>query len=125
MRLEAFANGNGEIGQVVATEPKLQVAALRQAHGVLQGLGDVREQRRHVLRSFEVLPLAVASRAPGIVQHAALVDAHPGLVGLIVLGFEEAHVVGRDHGDVAVGRERQRPFEVGLFPRAAGALHSI
>ena len=122
MRLKTFANGSGEIGQVVAAEPELQVAALRNAHGVLQGLGDVREQRRHVLRPLEVLPLAVASRAPGIVQHAALVDAHPGLVGLVVLGFEKAHVVGRDHGDIAVGRERQRPFEVGLFPRAAGAL---
>jgi hypothetical protein len=43
-------------------------------------------------------------------------------VGLVVFGFEKAHLVGGDHGDIAVGRERQRLFDVGLFPRTPGAL---
>ncbi len=77
-------------------ELDLEVEAARDLDGVLERLGQVGEERRHLVGRAQVLLFAVASRARRIGDHRAFVDADAGFVRFEILGPDEAHVVGRD-----------------------------
>ena len=104
------------------TQPQYETGAARDFDGVRERLGQVREQQRHLARRAQVLLRGVAPHAPGVGEQRPVVDAHPRLVRFEILGFEEAHVVGRDHGQRAPRGERQCACDVRLLIRPAHAL---
>ncbi len=57
-----------------------------------------------------------------IVQYPALVDADPRLVGFEILRGQEAHIIGSDHRGIERQRQIDRPGDIRLFARPAGAL---
>ncbi len=119
--VRGHALGDGEVRQAGLPQGQLQVAAPGDLDAVLQRLGDVREQLHHLLGAAQVLLLAVAVRATRIVQGAALADADSGLVGLIVLRAQEAHVVGGHHRDAEARRQVHAGLAAFVFQLAPGA----
>ena len=83
--VHGHAVGDGEIRQVVFAQAQFQVAALGDFDAVLQSLGEIGEQFRHLLRRAQVLLLRIGLGPAGIVQHPSFHDADPGLVGLEIL----------------------------------------
>ena len=95
-RLERGALRYRVLGQVVGAEFDFAVAALGNLDGVVDGLGEIREEVPHLCRRAQVLLVAVTAFSPRVGKHAAFLDAHAGLVGLEVLGGQEPDVVARD-----------------------------
>ena len=83
-----------------------QTAAPSDLDRVGERLRHVRKQGGHLLRRAQVLLMAVTAHAARIRQQRAVVYAHTRLVRFEVLGLEEAHIVGRDHGHAAPRGER-------------------
>ena len=73
-------------------------------------------------RGAQVLLTRVAAHPAGVGEQRAVVDAHARLVGIKLLGLQEAHVVGRHDGHAALGRQRHGAGDVRLFEGAAQAL---
>ncbi len=94
---ERLIAGHRERRQGVLPQGELEVAALGEGEGVVDGVGDVGEQRLHLVRRLQVLLGAVVARALGIVEHPASGDAHAGLVRVVAFSIEEAYVVAGDH----------------------------
>ena len=117
--VQVVAFRHREVGQVIGAERQLEVAALGQFHAVGQGLGQVGEQRRHLLRRLQVL-LGVVGLGPlRVVQHPAGGDAGAGLVRLEIGGIEEAHVVaGQQRQMMAVGEGDRARVEAGFLRQA-------
>ena len=94
--VEVVAVRDGKLGKMAAAELDRHGASARDLHRVLQGLGKVLEQRRHLLRRLQVLLFAVLPRTPRIGEDPAVVDAHPRFVRLEIVPFEKSHVVAGD-----------------------------
>ena len=99
-----------------------EAAAARDLHRVRQRFGNVGEQRGHLLGGAQVLLPRVAAHPAGVGEQRAIVNADARLVGIKLLGPQEAHVVGRHDGHAALGRQRHRAGDVRLFEGAAQAL---
>ena len=103
-------------------ELQLQVAATRDLEGVVDGLGHVLEQLRHLARRLQVLLFAVAPPPLRIAEQRAVVNAHARFVGFVILRANEAHVVGRHDRHAVVGRHLQRAVDVALLGFAPRSL---
>ena len=80
------------------------VAALRDAEGVVAGLGDVLEDGAHFLRRLEMDFRGVAHPA-FVDDHGAGADADHHIVGLVVGAVEEMDIVGGDDGELELPRK--------------------
>ena len=123
--LEGGVFGDGECRQAVAPEAQFQVAAPGNLHGVLQRLGQIREQLGHLPGAAQVLLLGISSRTPGVRQHVSLLNAHPRLVRIELLAIQKPDVIGGRHGNAA-GRgelERSRQVAFVVFTSCARDLH--
>ncbi len=120
--VHGHALGDRVIGQEVLPHPDLHRTTPGDLQGVLDGLGNVREQFDHFLGGAQVLLIAEAPLTTGIVQRPPLADADPGLVGLEVLRLQKVHVVGGHHRQPHVRRQRHTQVQAILVARAAGAL---
>ena len=121
--LDCVAFRHREGRQVVLAQLQVEVAALGDLDGVLQGFRQVREQLGHLGGALQVLLFTVELGTARIVQHPAFLDADPGLVGLELVGLEEAHVVGGHHRHARAGSELHGHFQVFRLLVPAGALH--
>ena len=120
--LRGLPGGHRVRRQRSLAEPHLEVEAPGDFHRVLDRLGNVGEQLRHLLGRTQVLLLAVAPRARRVRQQRAIVYADARLVRLEIVAGEEPHVVRCDHRHALRHRERQAPGDVLLFARAPGPL---
>ncbi|MNM66909.1 hypothetical protein D3C81_784180 [compost metagenome] len=93
--VDTHAVGGREVWQEVLAQLYLDVAALGDLYGVGHRIRQVTEQLGHFLRAFQVLLVAVVTRAPRIVQGAAFADADAGFMGVVVRLLDETHIVGR------------------------------
>ena len=119
-RFQGHALGHRVIRQVVLAERHLNVAAPGDLYRVLECLGQIGEQLRHLLGALQVLLRAVTTLAPRIVEGPSVVNADASLVSLEVRLGQKAHVVGRDHRQAQLRRQRHRQGDVGLLALAAG-----
>ena len=69
-----------------------------------------------------MLGAAIAPLAPRIVQRAAVVDTHAGLVCLEIVRVDKADVVGGYHGQRQFLGELQRGAKIAFFIDAIGTL---
>jgi len=99
-----------------------QRTAARDLDAVLEGLGQVVKQRRHLRRRLEVLLRRVGPRTAGVVEPMAAVNADARLVGLELVPCEEAHVIGRDQRGRQAVDQREDARDVRLLVRAADTL---
>src|SRR6185503_15606732 len=95
---------------------------LRDLDGVLDRLGQIREELGHLGRRAQILLLAVRARSRGIVERDALRDANARLVRLVVAAREEAHVVRRDDGQRVRRRGLDGASEILALAGASQAL---
>ena len=110
-----------EYRQRVLAEFQFEVAAHRQRDRVVDRVGDVGEQFRHLLRRLQVLLGAVVLRPLGVVEHAAGGDAHARFVRLETVGVEETRIVAGDHRDAALRRCMQGEGVERVLAVASGA----
>jgi hypothetical protein len=103
-------------------ELQLEAAAARNLDAVLERLGQVGKQGRHVLRILQVLLFAVVPRASRVTERVALMDTDARLVRVEIRGIQESHIVARHHRRRCRGRQRHSLGEVKLVALAAGAL---
>ncbi len=113
---------HGIFRQARLAERQLQAAAARDLHGILERLGNIGEQLRHLCRRAQVLLLGVAAYARGIREQASFVDADARLVGFEVFAPDEAHLVGRHHGRRASSHQLECRCDVVFLARTADAL---
>ena len=88
-----------EVGQVVLAELELHIAHIRNFGGVLQGLGAVGKEGRHLLLALDVKLLGLELHAVGVVHRPARLDAHEDVLHLGVLPPQVVGVVGGDEGN--------------------------
>ena len=88
-----------ELGQVVLAEGELQLALVRDAGGVGQGVGVLAEQFLHFLRGAEVEVLGLVAHPLLVLHQLAGLDAQEDVVDLRVLGGQVVAVVGAHQGD--------------------------
>ena len=114
--------GDGKLGKMAAVEGYLEAAPARDLDRVVERLGNVLEQRRHLLGRLEVLLVAVASRTPRVGENPALLDADPCLVRLEVVTLEEPDVIAGDDRQPLRERQVDRRLETRLVAAATRAL---
>ena len=90
----------GKAGQVAGVKVELHLAAPGDPGGVVQGLGEVGEQRLHLLPALDVQLLGGHAHPAGVGERLAGLDAHEHLLGLGVLPVDVVAVVGDHQGDV-------------------------
>ncbi len=109
--------GHREVRQDRFAQGQTDRTAPRDRDAVGQGLGNIREPLRHLLRRTQVLRLRIAPRSPRIIEGHAVVNADPGLVGLEIFRTQEADIVGRHHRQVEGLGRGQRLLDPGLLAR--------
>ena len=119
--LDADAVRHREGGQPRLAEMQREAATARDRHAVGERFRQVGEERRHLVGRTQVLLLRVAAGATGVGELHALVDADPRLVGVEIVGREEAHIVGRDQRHPLGGGERHGGGEQRLLALATDA----
>ncbi|GBD30881.1 hypothetical protein HRbin32_01993 [bacterium HR32] len=101
--LRGEALGHGEVREPGPVELDVRPAALRDLHGVPDGLGELAEQRGHLLRALQVEVRDVAhAGAVGVVHRLVHLHAHEDVLRLGVLGHHVVHVVGGHEREVQV-----------------------
>ena len=119
-RFDGVLARHRERRQGVLAELQLDVAARGQLDGVVDRVGHVGEQLRHLLRRLQVLLFGVVLGPLGIVEHAAGGDAHARFVRFEVVALEEAHVVAGDDRNAARRRGMQGERIERVFAVATG-----
>ena len=110
------------VGQLGLTQRQGQAAALRNGHAVGQCRGHVGKQLGHLGRRLEILLTGELARTAGIGQDFPLGNAHPGLVGLVIVRGSELHRVGGHHGQIQARSQLHRRLHMGLIVGTAGTL---
>ena len=113
---------DGEVGQLRFAQHQREVAALRNGQGVGQRTGHIGKQGRHFLCGLEVLFAGEAAHAALVGQNFAFGNAHPGLVGLVVVGQQELHRVRGHHRQAQARSQGYGGLYMALVVGAAGAL---
>ena len=98
--------GNRIVRQLQVPELELHVAALRNLHRVLNGLGAVGEKRRHFLRRLQIVVVAVEPHAVRVINRLRHLDAEQDVVELAVLAAHVMAVVRCDKAEAILLRER-------------------
>ena len=101
---------NRIVRQLDMAKLERHVAALRDFHRVLDGLGAIGEQRSHFLRAFQIVVVAVEPHAVRVVDGLAHLDAEQDIVELAVLALHVMAVVRRDEADAVLVRELDETF---------------
>ena len=108
---------DGKLGKMAAVERDLEAATASDLDRVVERLGNVFEQRPHLLGRLEILLVAVASRTSRVGENPALLDADPRLVRLEVVPIEKPDVIAGDDRqslrERQVDRRRETRFVVG------------
>ena len=99
IRLGRLVCGHPEFRQVVLAEGELQIAEVRDALRVGEGLRIAAEEGLHLLRGAEVEVLGLVAHPLLVLHQLAGLDAEEDVVALRVLGGEVVAVVGTDQGD--------------------------
>ena len=120
-RVEGGALRHGIFRQVVGAERQFVAAAFGEFQRVVERLRQIGEQRPHLFGVAQVLLVAVASLPARVVEHPALLDANPRLVGLEVVLLQEAHVVACHHRRAGVGGQFRRIHREPILFRTPGA----
>ena len=97
--------GKFEVGGRGVAQLDLQVAFVGNLLSMLQGLGDVGEEPRHLFGGFDVEFVYRVAQTLGIVILFVHGDAHEGLMRLGILGVGVVGVVGGDDLDPGLQRE--------------------
>ena len=107
---------------MAAVEGDLEAAPASDLDRVVERLGNVFEQRRHLLGRLEILLVAEAPRTSRVGKNPALLDADPRLVGLEVVTLEKPDVIAGDDRQPLREREIDCRRETRLVAAAARAL---
>ena len=107
--VEREARRHVEVRQVVDRARQVDVAALGDPHGVRQRVGEVLEDRRHLLAGLQVELVAVIVQPLGVVDRLAGADAQQDVVRLEVGVLQVVDVVGDDEREPEVPRDRLQP----------------
>ena len=94
--LVGIALGDGKLGQVIAFERQVHVAAFGDQQGVAQGFGNLGEQLAHLLGCAQVVGLVRHAHPVGIGQHRLRLDRKQDILQPRILGVDVMHVVGCD-----------------------------
>ena len=111
-----------KVRQHWVTELDEQVAANRDLHTVLNRFRYVRKQLCHLLRTAQILLLAVVAWSSGTGHFMRLMDTHTHLMSIKVAALNEAHIVCRHYRTTGSTRERQHGLNIAFFIRSTGAL---
>jgi hypothetical protein len=95
----------GEVWQAAFAQGQRQIAALGNVHRVFQRLGQVGEQRRHLVLGLEILFRGELFRPPRVAQHITFGDADARLVGLEIVAIEKLHRMCRHQRQIEFRRE--------------------
>ncbi len=94
--------------QVVALEVQVDAAPFGDEQGIAQRLGDLGEQRSHLVRGSQVVGRIGHAHAVGVGAQRPGLDAQQDVLQLGVLGVDVVHVVGGDEARrVALGQIHQ------------------
>ena len=115
--------GHRRMREMVLAQLDFAAASLGDLHCVFKGFGQIGEQRQHLVGAAQVLLLAVAPFAARVVQHAAFLDADPGLVRFEVVPVEETDIVGGHQGNALPGRKLHRVEDERVVSRTPCAHH--
>ena len=102
------ARGQLEFRQVILAEGEFQLAAVRDALGVLHRVGIAGEQRLHLLRGAQIEVAGLIAHAVLIIHGLAGLDAQQNIVALGVLFAQIVGVVGAHQGDARLVVDAQQ-----------------
>ncbi len=106
----ALSARDGVDGQLVLAQRELEVAHLGDLDGARDGVGDVREDLRHLLGRADVQLRPAEAHPVRVVDGLARADAEHHVVRLVVLAEEVVRVVGGDERDARLLRQLDEVF---------------
>ena len=101
--LFGHAVGGGVNRQAGFAQIEGDAAAFGDLHRVHQGRWHIGKSRLHLCAGLEVLLAGEAAHPALVAQNFTLGNAHPRLMGLVVIGLQILHRVGGHHGQLQAG----------------------
>ena len=121
--LDRHPAGRGKVRQAALAERELEGAAARDLDRILERLGQVGEELRHLGLRLEVLRGLELLRPARISQHVTLRDAHARFVRAVVLRPHELDRVRRDDRQAHAPGERHRGTHIRFALHGVHTLH--
>ena len=122
IRLFGHAIRCGVNGQAGLAQIEGDAAAFGDFHRIGQGRGHIGKGLFHLGAGLEILLAGETAHPALVAQNFAFGDAHPCLVGFVVIGLQILHRMGGHHRQLQAGGQLHRFAHMQLIIRAATAL---
>ena len=122
IRLFGHAIRCGVNGQAGLAQIEGDAAAFGDFHRIGQGRGHIGKGLFHLGAGLEILLAGEAAHPALVAQNFTFGNAHPRLVGFVVIGLQILHRMGGHHRQLQAGGQLHRFAHMQLIIRAATAL---